>query len=472
MVKKILLGLLVTCACNNVNASGLNIIDSTNKSTEFLNNIIGHLSEITVELGNENARNATINHCLNDMVYCIKSIINKLIVICGRPGGIITRNHVIKIIELYCDTIDTYNISEKRISRMINKKQSDNTSYITLIKNLFQLETNNEIDTETKLLASKYSKYMKHHLENVKDKLKIIISFMLNSIKDNNDFERIISYLYNDLYVLALHSNKNHELKELLYHEIKIDINNRNLYFPINNCKTLYDIIFAYKVYNIVDRIASKKYASLSEQMLYSKFESALIYNFDGKYLTDNTKQILNDIIQSINTKYNTSYELYTENISDNYGSSDITSRLYITQKNYYNLINAIRSILRTCNFPLTLKENENFIKLYANKPYYSSVGSQFPKSCEYIYDLIVSYFLNRVMAKLNAIFSNNHNINQITLIEFPNNANEIIEHLKPIIKDIFTSGNYNDKYDLEMQDNKLVMKKKMSINKQQGLYK
>ena len=169
-----------------------------------------------------------------------------LTIISQKHCGIITRQDTLKIIELYCDTIHTYNLSEKQILHIIHKKQSDNAFYSTILQNFFQSEKNKEIDTKTKSLVFKYSKYIKCHFESVKDKIKIIIAFMLNSIKNNNNFEQLISYLYKDLKTLLLNSNGNYELKKILYHEIKIDINNRKLYFPINHCKTLYDIIFAY----------------------------------------------------------------------------------------------------------------------------------------------------------------------------------------------------------------------------------
>lgn len=462
MLKKMLLGLLITCSCNILSTVNASEYDGINKEVySFLNEGISDL----------NTYNTNISLQKDNLVFkeIHESIIDDINEIIQILQSIIKENNLKKGVCI----IDWYKIFVYDVNKLI----AEFRKYGVFSKEVHKLEE------EKKLYETICEAYVT---------INIIINVILSKIDDDTF----------NTWIIALCHNINNEIENPyntigLYEDIEID-NNKKINFPTNHCKTLYDVILAYDAYSKIQEIALKKQSSFQD--------THILYIYD-EYFTDNKKQILNDILRVINKKYNTKYGLYTvpgfskdENkpiqwllISQIWGTVlekplfyDCIIETTFTE-NIKNLVNQSISTTQNDEKIIILKEqdNERLIKLYANRPHYVSHGSYRKELFKSMYDVVIAHFIDiaintietKRIQRLRRTSQNNNNIidwlksipsylfykKESVIIEFPKNTNKIIEHLKPIIRYLLNYNNADYYYTID--SNKLIIEKNEKHN-------
>ena len=461
MLKKILLGLLIICngnILNTLNASEDNSID--NEEYSFLSKYVDQLNSI-INIYNTNIsiqkHNLVFNKIHKSIIDDIMEIIKTLQNI--KDNNNITLNNVANIIDW--DKVFDYDFDKlitkvceyEDLGKEVNKLKEEEKLYTTIIDEAYAI-------------------------------IPEIIEIMLSKIDDDTFNTLIMALCHN------INEIENPYNTIGLYEDIEID-SNKKINFPTNHCKTLYDVILAYDAYSKIQEIALKKQSNFQD--------THILYIYD-EYFNDNKKQILNDILRVINNKYNTKYGLYTvpgfsedDNkpiqwllISQIWGTVIEKPLFYdciietTFTENIKNLVNQSISTIQNDEKIIILKEqdNERLIKLYANRPHYVSHGSYRKDLFKSMYDVVIAHFidsaLNKIVTKMQRRTSqNNNNIidrlksipsysfykKESIIIEFPKNTNEIIEHLKPIIRYLL---NYDKAgYYFTVDGNKLVIERK-----------
>lgn len=390
MLKKILLGLLITCTdniCSITSASEVyndikhHNINYTRLIIESLyENISELLSDNTHKLDDNNLGHKVIKNYLNNILNVTQILLNKIE--CNTQY-----KDILEVINIYLDTINEFNILKTELSQ--------NNSWN--IKDIF-IKDEKKIESETTI------KKQNAILNTLKSQIIVLISLMLEDIEDKNNLKEFISKIYDDLKSSCSKSEKEYKIRKQLYIKVKI-YKSEELYFK--NCKTLYDVFCKYYIYNKIDKIASEK---------YNKSEDKVICNIDAKYLANNNNinKILDDIIQEINNKHKTKYNLYIGNLLYKYYDRIIKIQplLYLSTRNdrVNDIINIINDIAPSCEFPLTIKDNDKLLK-YKEQYYYTSDNSHFSKSYNSMYDFIVANFIrNRIETIISSKQSNPKN--------------------------------------------------------------
>ena len=388
MLKKILLGLLLICTGNIYSiTSASEVYNDDIKSIKFY---LENLYENTHKSLYDNPHNLDDN---NSGHKVIKNYLNNILNVTGILLDKIENNtqckDILEVIDIYFDIINKFNILKTELSQ----NNSLNITDIFFIKD------------KGKITIKEYLRYQNRILKILKSQIIGLISLMLEDIEDKNNLKEFISKIYDNLESSYSKSKEEYEIRKQLYIKVKQNYKDEGLYFK--HCKTLYDVIWKYAIYNKIDKIASEK---------YNKSEDKVICNIDAKYLANNNNinKILDDIIQEINNKHKTKYNLYIGNLLYKYYDSIIKIQplLYLSTRNdrVNDIINIINDIAPSCEFPLTIKDNDKLLK-YKEQYYYTSDNPHFSKSYNSMYDFIVANFIrNRIETIISSKQSNPKN--------------------------------------------------------------